>query len=92
MAGLLKKVTDLFFKSQTASNFDIFESKIDGEFHGWSGRTPFALANGQIWQQASNGTAHHHAYAPKVVIYRSGSEIKMSVEGTHHSICVKRIR
>ncbi len=92
MAGLINKVIDLLFKSQITEDFDIFESKIDGEFHGWSGRTPFALVNGQIWQQSSNGITHYYACSPKVLIYRSGSGIKMSVEGTHDSISVKRIK
>ena len=31
------------------------ESRIEGDFKGWSGRTTFRLENGQIWQQSSSG-------------------------------------
>ena len=29
----------------------IIESRIDGEFNGWTGRTRFTPQNGQIWEQ-----------------------------------------
>ena len=91
MGRWIKRAYNLLFAADSDS-FDIFESEIDGEFHGWSGNTLFALANGQIWQQSSNGLAHHHAYSPKVVIYRSGPAIKMHVRGVDHTICVRRIK
>ena len=92
MARPIKMVFDWLFKSNAADSFDIFESKIDGEFHGWSGNTLFALANGQIWQQTSYALTRHYAYSPKVVIYRSGTAIKMKVDGVDQTICIKRIK
>ncbi|HYK89115.1 MAG TPA: hypothetical protein VE398_10115 [Acidobacteriota bacterium] len=92
MKRLIRAAIDLISRSKASDSFDILESKIDGEFHGWSGKTPFALVNGQIWQQSSNGLTHHYAHSPKVLIYRSGSGIKMSVEGMQDSIFVKRIK
>jgi hypothetical protein len=92
MVRLIKMVFDWLFKSNAADSFDIFESKIDGEFHGWSGNTLFALANGQIWQQASYALTHHYAYSPNVVIYRSGTAIKMKVDGVDQTISIKRIK
>ena len=37
----------------TAGGANVIESRIDGEFTGWSGDTIFKLRNGQIWQQSS---------------------------------------
>ncbi len=92
MVRLIKTVREMFFKTRGADSFDIFESEIDGEFHGWSGNTRFALVNGQVWQQSSTGHARHHAHSPRVMIYRSGPAIKMHVDGIDHTICVERIK
>ena len=88
----MKRLLDLLFNSKITESFDIFESKIDGEFRGWSGNTLFALVNGQVWQQSSYDLTRHFANSPKVLIYRSGPAIKMHVEGVDHTIFVKRIR
>ncbi len=71
---------------------DIFESRISGEFAGWSGETVFRLRNGQIWQQCSNGITEHHAEMPGVLIYRSGIGYKMKVDGIDQTISVKRLK
>ncbi len=92
MARLMRTVFDFLFKARAPDNFDIFETKIDGEFHGWSGKTLFALANGQVWQQSSYALTRHYAYSPRVVLYRSGCGIKMKVDGVDHTISVKRIK
>ena len=39
---------------------DLIESKIDGEFEGWSGETLFKFANGQIWQQVTYNYTYHY--------------------------------
>jgi hypothetical protein len=92
MGRWIKKTFGLLFRSTGPDSFDIFESEIEGEFHGWSGNTLFALSNGQVWQQSSNGLARCYARSPKVLIYRSGPAIKMYVKGVDHTICVKRVR
>jgi hypothetical protein len=71
---------------------EIIESQIDGEFEGWDGETIFKLRNGQIWQQSSYAYTYHYAYAPKVVIYKSGSAFKMKVDGVSGEIAVKRLK
>lgn len=40
----------------TQIDYAAVESRIAGEFRGWSGRTVFALENGQRWQSAGEGT------------------------------------
>ena len=32
---------------------NVIESRINGEFKGWSGNTKVELANGQVWEQAA---------------------------------------
>ena len=68
------------------------ESKIDGEFEGWSGDTIFKLMNGQIWQQASYDYAYNYEYMPDVTIFPSSGGCKMLVEGMDATIEVKKLR
>jgi len=68
------------------------ESRIDGNFEGWTGDTVFTLINGQIWQQAEYNYYYHYAYNPKVVIFKDGSYYYMIVDGTNRKIKVKRIK
>lgn len=92
MEMLLKTFRALLFGSRDDESFDIFESEIEGEFHGWSGNTRFQLVNGQIWRQSSTGHTRCYAHSPKVLIYRSGPAIKMHVEGVDPTIFVERIK
>jgi hypothetical protein len=68
------------------------ETRIDGEFSGWEGETVFRLANGQIWQQASYNYLYHYAYSPSVLIYRSGAEYRMRVDGVDQTIAVRQLK
>jgi hypothetical protein len=71
---------------------DVVETQIDGEFKGWTGETVFVLRNGQLWQQSSYAYTYHYAYAPKVLIYRSGSGYKLIVDGVRGEISVRRLK
>ncbi len=71
---------------------DVIESQIDGEFEGWEGETIVKLMNGQIWQQTEYHYNYHYAYAPKVMVYRSGGGYKMKVDGTDQAVGVARLR
>ncbi len=68
------------------------ESRIDGDFEGWTGDTLFKLVNGQIWQQASYAYTYHYAFDPKVIIFNAGGTFRMKVDGVSDSIPVKRLR
>jgi len=68
------------------------ESKIDGNFEGWSGETIFKLMNGQIWQQANYSYVYHYAFMPDVTIYSAASGWKMKVDGVDETIEVRRLR
>jgi hypothetical protein len=76
----------------TQASGSAIESRIDGEFNGWDGETIFKLQNGQIWQQSSYAYMYHYAFAPKLVIFRSGPLYKMQVEGVSGSIYVRRLK
>jgi len=78
--------------STTYATPAVIESRIDGEFTGWTGQTIFKLQNGQIWQQASYAYRYRYAYSPKVIIYRSGQGYQMKVDGIDQTIHVKRLR
>jgi hypothetical protein len=68
------------------------ESRIDGTFHGWDGKTLFLLANGQIWQQARYNYWYHYAYRPAVEIFDDGNGHELRLAGHDRSVRVRRIR
>ncbi len=88
----IELISSLFSGSNGTHIPDIFESRIAGEFAGWSGGTVFRLRNGQIWQQASDAVTQYHAEMPGVLIYRSGIGYKMKVDGIDQTIPVKRLK
>jgi len=74
------------------SSYSTVESRIDGEFNGWTGDTLFKLTNGQIWQQAEYNYKYVYKYSPKVKIVNTSSGWIMTVEGVDKSIKVKRLQ
>jgi len=51
------------------SEREIIESRIDGKFSGWYGKTVFKLENGQEWTQTESGSFSNGKYDhPKVRI------------------------
>lgn len=68
------------------------ESYLPGDFSGWSGRTIFRLANGQVWQQTAPGDFYYRTENPKVIINRGslGSYL-LRIEGKNSSVRVRRI-
>jgi hypothetical protein len=72
---------------------EAFETRIVGDFDGWSGHTTFKLENGQVWQQ--NGGDSYYGdlrHSPRVKIYPGilGS-YWMDVEGVRQRVKVKPI-
>jgi len=68
-------------------------SRISGEFNGWTGDTQFRLENGQIWKQSGNGFLKVSMNNPKVKIEAGtfGGYI-LSVEGYNSRVKVKRVK
>ncbi len=71
---------------------EVVESRIDGFFWGWCGRTIFRLRNGQRWEQADFACLYHYAYAPRVRIYSIPDGYEMHVEGAPRATRVRRVR
>ena len=69
---------------------DYIESRIDGEFFGWSGDTEFRLTSGQVWRQIDRAYTYYYANNPKIIIYRGAGCYIMRVEGVESSVQVKR--
>jgi uncharacterized protein YjlB len=71
---------------------DFIESRIDGAFNGWDGKTVFGLVNGQVWQQSVHAYHYQHAYRPEVLIYLSKGGWKLKVGGVYETVYVTRIK
>lgn len=71
----------------------VIESRINGNFEGWSGDTQFQLQNGQVWKQSAYTYWYHYAYAPEVIVYESGAGyILRLADDDSHSVHVRRGR
>jgi hypothetical protein len=71
------------------------ESRLTGEFTGWSGRTSFKLENGQVWQQANSDQYDYTPplKAPKVQIYPASlGTFWLKIEGVNQRCRVKPVR
>lgn len=68
------------------------ESQISGEFKGWEGETVVILINGQIWKQSDCLYWYHYWFMPSVIVYKTRSGWKMSVEGIPQSVHVMRLK
>lgn len=82
------RVRDLFQSNAPKT----IESTIPGEFKGWSGKTRFKLANGQVWQQSQPESFVVNVNDPKVIIRRGlmGGYL-LKIEGYNSSVKVERI-
>jgi hypothetical protein len=65
------------------------ESRVDGEFNGWTGETIVKLRNGQIWQQSRHYYFYRYAYAPNVIVYSNDGVMKMKVDGVDEAVPVR---
>lgn len=70
------------------------ESRITGEFKGWTGKTIFRLENGQIWQQRLSGRYPYRGPAnPRVRISKNWlGFFKMTLIDIDKSIGVSQVR
>lgn len=68
------------------------ESRIIGQFHGWTGDTVFRLENGQVWKQAGPGYFQVDLKNPKVTIKKLLIGYVLLVDGYAKEVFVRRIR
>jgi hypothetical protein len=68
-------------------------SSIAGSFKGWFGKTEFALANGQVWQQVEEDRYPMNVENPTVTIKPGAfGSWRLQVEGYNRTTPVKRIK
>jgi hypothetical protein len=68
------------------------ETTIVGEFVGWSGKSRFELANGEVWQQRYGKSFKTSLMDPKVVLKRTwAGTYELHVIEAGRSIGVKRL-
>lgn len=79
------------FPSLNLSN-GLVESTIDGDFNGWEGDTIVKLMDGSIWQQTDFKMSLSLSICPKVIIFNSGAQTKMKVEGNDAIVNVQRLK
>lgn len=77
---------------QPSSTTNRIESRIVGDFHGWTGDTTFRLENGQIWKQAGPGYFETNLKNPKVVIKKLMIGYVLIVDGYSKEVFVRRIQ
>ena len=53
------KLADMRESKQTKESESAFESRLTGDFAGWTGKTIFKLDNGQVWRQRSSANYRH---------------------------------
>lgn len=74
---------------------NVMESRLEGNFIGWSGRTSFRLDNGQLWSQV-NGESYLYAptlRSPKIKIYpASFGTFWLEIEGVNQRCRVKPVK
>lgn len=71
------------------------ESRIVGQFSGWSGRTEFKLENGQVWTQSNNDSYRYTPPLtnPKVRIFPATfGSFWMEIEGVGQPCRVRPLR
>lgn len=73
----------------------VLETRIAGEFDGWSGRTSFKLENGQVWTQVNNESYVYTPAlkSPKVKIFpASFGTFWLEVEGVNQRCRIRPVR
>jgi hypothetical protein len=79
-------------ENKVASQPQVIESRIVGQFKGYNGRSRFTLENGQVWAQSQQVTAAYPPVdSPAVIIVKAGWGHRMYILGGGN-IRVSRIR
>lgn len=71
-----------------------FQSRIVGEFSGWSGDTTFELENGMVWRQAENDRFRLQPVESPMATITPGmfGSWRLSIEGHNRAVRVERIK
>lgn len=89
--GWLKALVTLKRVEERPEEAQALESRIAGNFKGWSGRTLFTLENGQVWQQVAGGEYFDKTLRqPAVRIYPAAfGAFWLEVEGVKQRVRVR---
>lgn len=89
--GWLKALRTLKRVSEEPDKARALESRLAGDFKGWSGRTLFHLENGQVWQQVGGGEYYDKVLKqPRVKIYPAAmGAYWLQIEGLRQRVRVK---
>lgn len=92
--GWLRALITLQETGDQPEGADAIESRLVGDYDGWTGRTQFKLENGQIWQQAAAGERFDaKRAAPRVKIYPGMLGVYwLEVEGVRERVKVKPVK
>ncbi len=71
---------------------DRIQSHITGKFEGWSGKTVFRLANGQVWKQRVAGRYRVNRTDPAVTIERGRFGYYLVIDDTGRKVGVNRLK
>lgn len=84
---------DTFGQEESRESSDRIESRIMGDFYGWTGNTVFKLKNGQVWKQAGPGYFRIHLENPEVVIKKLLIGYVLVIKGYESKeVFVRRVR
>jgi len=79
--------------AQRQVSLDAVESRIPGNFEGWSARSRITLENGQVWQIDDDSRAILELKNPKARVRKGAlGAFYLEVEGTNRSPRVKRVQ
>lgn len=79
--------------TQRQVSLDAVDSRIPGNFEGWSARSRITLENGQVWQIDDDSRAILELKNPKARVRRGAlGAFYLEIDGTNRSPRVKRVQ
>jgi len=92
--GWLQALVTLQETAEKPEAAEAIQTRLEGDYDGWTGKTVFKLENGQIWQQASGGERIDNArHAPAVKIYPGMmGAYWLEVEGVRERVKVRPVK
>jgi len=92
-SGIANFGADTMAPKESSREPNRIESRIAGQFTGWTGDTVFTLENGQVWKQAATGYyTNIQLDHPRVVIKKLSFGYLLTVPGHGETVFVRRIK
>lgn len=92
--GWLRALLTLQETQEKPETAEAVETRLAGDYDGWTGHTVFKLENGQVWQQAGGGERYDDKrHAPTVKIYPGILGVYwLEIEGVRERVKVKPLK